>query len=186
VTQKADADNERRFSTCDLRGVDLKDDPATGMSWAATVNLDARSYGKRLNRGVTDPIRITGKASDGPATVGAIPPWTFGTGYAAVFDEAQVKAVVSSGSEGARRVTISLPRSYLYLHEWALGNGNSEVGINATFAFWEPEVEGVSPAGFTPSGSFSLLFNRNRDDAEGCAALELTTEPTKRWTLTVH
>ncbi len=186
VTLKADADNEMLFLTFDLRGVDLKDDPATGMSWAATVNLDARSYGKRLNRGVTDTLRINGKAADGPATVGAIPPWAFGTGYAAVFDEAQVKAVVSSGSEGSRRVTISLPRSYLYLHEWALGNGNSELGINATFSFWQEPVPGVSAGGFGGDGQYHLLFNRHRDDAEGCAALELTAEPTLRWTVSLY
>ena len=186
VTLKADADNEMLFLTFDLRGVDLKDDPATGMSWVATVNLDARSYGKRLNRGVTDTLRINGKAADGPATVGSIPPWAFGTGYAAVFDEAQVKAVVSSGSEGSRRLTISLPRSYLYLHEWALGNGNSELGINATFSFWQEPVPGVSAGGFGGDGQFNLLFNRHRDDAEGCAALELTAEPTQRWTLSLY
>lgn len=186
ITLKADADRETLFLTFDLRGVDLKDDPATGMSWAATVNLDARSYGKRLNRGVTDTLRINGKAADGPATVGTIPPWAFGSGYAAVFDEAQVKAVVSSGSDGARRLTISLPRSYLYLHEWALGNGNSELGINATFSFWQEPVPGVSAGGFGGEGLFELLLNRHRDDAEGCAALELTTEPTERWTVSLN
>ena len=186
VTLKADADKDMLFLTLDLRGVDLKDDPASGMSWAATVNLDARSYGKRLNRGVTDTLRINGKAADGPATVGSIPPWAFGTGYAAVFDEAQVKAVVSSGSEGSRRVTISLPRSYLYLHEWALGNGNSQLGINATFSFWQEPVPGVSAGGFGGDGQFNLLFNRHRDDAEGCAALELTAESTQRWTVSLY
>jgi hypothetical protein len=118
--------------------------------------------------------------------VGAIPPWAFGTGYAAVFDETQVKAVVSSGSEGSRRITISLPRSYLYLHEWALGNGNSQLGINASFAFWEEPVAGGSAGGYTAESQYTLLFNRHRDDAEGCAALELTAEPTQRWTVTLH
>lgn len=186
ITLKADADKDTLFLTFDLRGIDLKDDPATGQSWVATLNLDARSYGKRLNRGVTDPLRINGPASDGPATVGAIPPWAFGTGYAASFDEKHVKAVVSSGSEGARRVTISLPRSYLYLHEWALGNGNSQIGINATFTFWQAPVPGGSAGGYLPDAQHSLLFNRHRDDAEGNAALELTTEPTQRWTLTIQ
>lgn len=186
ITLKADADREMLFLTFDLKGIDLKDDPASGASWAATVNLDARSYGKRLNRGVTDTLRINGKAADGPATVGTIPPWAFGTGYAAVFDEAQVKAVLSSGSEGSRRLTISLPRSYLYLHEWALGNGNSQLGVNATFSFWQAPVPGGSAGGFGGDGQFNLLFNRHRDDAEGCAVLELTAEPTQRWTISLN
>jgi len=186
ITLKADADKDTLFVTFDLRGIDLKNDPATGQSWVATLNLDARSYGKRLSRGVTDPLRISGSASDGPATVAGIQPWTFGTGYAASFDETQVKAVVSSGSEGARRITISLPRSYLYLHEWALGNGNSQVGLNATFNFWQPAVNGASAGGYLPDALHNLIYNRHRDDAEGSAVLELTAEPTQRWTVSIH
>jgi hypothetical protein len=131
-------------------------------------------------------LRISGSASDGPATVTGIQPWAFGTGYAASFDETQVKAVVSSGSEGARRITISLPRSYLYLHEWALGNGNSQVGLNATFNFWQPAVNGASAGGYLPDALHNLIYNRHRDDAEGSAVLELTAEPTQRWTVSIH
>jgi lysophospholipase L1-like esterase len=186
VTLKADADKENLFLTFDIRGIDLKEDPAGGPSWTATVNLDARSYGKRLMRGVTDPLRLSGKASDGQATVAAIAPWAFGVGYAANFDEAYVKAVLSSGSEGARRVTLTIPRSYLYLHEWALGNGNSEIGINATINFWQPAANGGVGGTFPPDHFFSLIYNRHRDDAEGNAVLELTAEPTQRWTITLY
>jgi hypothetical protein len=72
------------------------------------------------------------------------------------------------------------------LHEWALGNGNSELGINATFSFWQEPVPGVSEGGFGGDGQYNLLFNRHRDDAEGCAALELTAEPTQRWTVSLY
>lgn len=185
VTLRADADKDNLFLTFDIRGIDLKDDPAGGASWAGTLNLDARSYGKRLAFGVTDPLRFSGGASDGPATVSPIAPWAFGAGYAARFDEKHVKAVLSSGSEGARRITLTIPRSYLYLHEWALGNGNSQIGINATLAFWQP-VEGGQGGGFAADHQFNLLFNRHRDDAEGCAVLELTDEPTQRWSVALY
>ena len=185
VTLRADADKEQLFLTFEIRGIDLKDDPAGGVSWVSTVNLDARSYGKRLAMGATDPLRISGGASDGPAVVSAIAPWAFGTGYAAKFEEKDVKAVLSSSSEGVRRITITLPRSYLYLHEWALGNGNSQLGINATLALWQPG-EGGKPGGFAAENQFNLLFNRHRDDAEGCAVLELTEEPTRRWSAALY
>ncbi len=185
VTLRADADKENFFLTFEIRGIDLKDDPGGGPSWISTINLDARSYGKRLNVGVTEPLRVSGGASDGAALVAPIAPWAFGTGYAAKFEEKHIKAVLSSGSEGARRVTVTLPRSYLYLHEWALGNGNSQLGINATFAIWQPGEEG-KPGGFAQEHQFNLLFNRHRDDAEGCAVLELTEEPTQRWSAALY
>lgn len=185
VTLRADADKDNLFLTFEIRGIDLKDDPAGGPSWVGTLNLDARSYGKRLTLGVTDPLRISGGASDGSALVSPIAPWAFGTGYAAKFDEKHVKAVLSSGSEGARRLTLTIPRSYLYLHEWALGNGNSQLGINATFAIWQPGEEG-KPGGFAAEHQFNLLFNRHRDDAEGSAVLELTEEPTRRWSAALY
>jgi hypothetical protein len=59
-----------------------------------------------------------------------ISPWAFGSGYAAVFEAQEIQAKLSSSAGGTRRLTISLPKSYLYRHEWALGNGNSQMGIN--------------------------------------------------------
>jgi hypothetical protein len=44
----------------------------------------------------------------------------------------------------------------------------------------------VSAGGFGGDGQYNLLFNRHRDDAEGCAALELTAEPTQRWTVSLY
>ncbi len=185
VTLRADADKENLFLTFEIRGIDLKDDPAGGPSWVGTVNLDARSYGKRQMTGVTEPLRFSGNASDGSAVVAPIAPWAFGTGYAAKFEEKYVKAVLSSTSEGVRRITLTLPRSYLYLHEWALGNGNSQLGINATLALWQPG-DGGAPGGFAAEHQFNLLFNRHRDDAEGGAVLELTEQPTKRWSVALY
>lgn len=186
ITLRADADKDHLFVTFELRGMDLKENPAGGPSWAGTLNIDARSYGKRLGNGVTEPVRFNGGAADGPANVQPIAPWAFGTGYAAFFDHAHVKAALSSGSEGVRRVTITIPRSYFYLHEWALGNGNSQLGINATFAVWQPPQADGNGGGFQPDHQFNLLFNHHRDDAEGCAVLELTEQPTKRWSVAVH
>lgn len=179
---KADADKDHLFFTFDIRGRDLQDDPATGQAWNATLNLDARSYGKRLTPGATDAIRLNGSAADGPANVGSIPPWVFGAEYAARFDESHVKVVLSSGTEGARRLTVTIPRSYLYLHEWALKNGNSQVGMNIAFAFWNAPIGDQAAS----TDVYTLLRSRQRDDVEGMAVLELTESPTKRWSVSLR
>ncbi|MCB1226849.1 MAG: SGNH/GDSL hydrolase family protein [Verrucomicrobiales bacterium] len=184
VTLRADADNDWLFLVLEIRGIDLADDP-TGYAYAVELNLDARSYGKRLMQGVTDAIRIQGKAADGAAEVRPIPPWAFGTGYAASFEESEIRATLASGAEGARRLTLTLPRSYLYMHEWAMGNGNSELGVNLTFNYWVPgEKEGEGTYG--PDSLFALTRHRHRDDAEGLAVLELQSPPTPRWSITIN
>ncbi|MGV3662925.1 MAG: hypothetical protein ACO1TE_22260 [Prosthecobacter sp.] len=169
VTLRADADGMKLFLTIDLGGVDLVDNNS-GQGYELLLNLDARSYGQRMAPGATAAIRITGKAGDGAAQIDEIAPWAFGGGYAAVFEVKEIGATLSSSSNGARRITLSIPKSYLYLHEWALDNGNSQLGINV-------RLTGGGRQYFLTRG------DRQGDDAEGLSVLELTTKPTRRWTV---
>lgn len=172
VTLRVEADGTKLFLTLDLTAVQLADNES-GRAFELLLNLDARSYGKRQTSGATAALRITGKAADGAAQVGEIEPWAFGTGYAAVFKPDEITAVLSSAAAGSRRLTITLPKSYLYLHEWALGNGNSQMGINVRF----------HGGGLACSLTHGV---READDAESLAVLELTDKPTRRWTVRVE
>lgn len=172
VTLRADADSMKLFFTLDLTGVSLVDD-SSGKAFELLLNLDARSYGERQTPGATAALRITGKAADGDATVDPIAPWAFGSGYAAVFESKEIQASLSSSAGGGRRLTITLPKSYLYRHEWALGNGNSQLGLNVRF----------NGGG---RGYFLTRSRRQGDDAESLSVLELTDKPTQRWTVRVE
>ncbi|WP_395739804.1 hypothetical protein [Prosthecobacter sp.] len=172
VTLRADADSMKLFFTLDLTGVNLTDDES-GRAFELLLNLDARSYGKRLTSGGTAAIRLTGKAADGDAVIDPIAPWAFGNEYAAFFDTKDIQAAVSSSAGGGRRLTIALPKSYLYLHEWALGNGNSQLGLNFR----------LKAGGRT---YFLTRSSRHGDDAESLGVLELTDKPTLRWTVRVE
>ncbi len=172
VTLRADADSMKLFLTLDLTGVDLADD-ASGKAWTCLLNLDARSYGQRQMPGATAALRITGKAGDGAAQIAPIAPWAFGSGYAAEFDVQEIQAVLSSSASGTRRLTITLPKSYLYRHEWALENGNSQLGINVRLTGGGREY-------------FLTRSARQGDDAESLSVLELTDKPTQRWTVRVE
>lgn len=172
VTLRADADSMKLFLTLDLTGVSLVDD-ASGKAFELLLNLDARSYGERQTPGATAALRITGKAADGDATVDPIAPWAFGSGYAAVFEPKEIHASLTSSAGGGRRLTITLPKSYLYRHEWALGNGNSQLGLNVRF----------NGGG---RGYFLTRSRRQGDDAESLSVLELTDKPTQRWTVRVE
>lgn len=172
VTLRADADTMKLFLTLELTGVDLADSSG-GDAYEVLLNLDARSYGQRLTPGATAAVRISGPAADGPAKVDEIAPWAFGAGYAAVFDPKEIDATLASSANGGRRLTISLPKGYLYLHEWALGNGNSQMGINVRLKGGGREY-------------FLTRSSRQDDDAESLGVLELTDQPTRRWTVRVE
>ena len=172
VTMRADADSLKLFFTLDLSGVNLVDDDA-GRAFELLLNIDARSYGQRLTPGATAALRFTGKAADGDAVIDPIEPWVFGSGYAAVFETKEIQAALSSSAGGGRRLTITLPKSYFYRHEWALGNGNSELGINVRLKSGGREY-------------FLTRSKRQGDDAESLSVLELTDKPTQRWTVRVE
>lgn len=182
VAFRADADSNAFFLTFDIYGYNLQDDPTGGGALNVDINLDARSYGKRLAPGTTDAIRISTAAADGDGVVAPMPPWCFGSGYGMYYDEKQVTAKLTSRPDGARRLTVMIPRGYLYLHEWAMGNGNSQLGINTIVAIWQPDEGGNAATG--DSKVFAITVNgRHRDDAESLAVLELTDKGTNRWTV---
>lgn len=185
IRMRADADANTLFLTYDFAGVELAND-AQGIAMRMALNLDARSFGKRLGFGVTEALQIQCGAEDGVGVTGNIAPWAFGTGYGMGFDDAAIKCQLSSSGNGVRRFTVTVPRSYLYLHEWALGNGNSELGIGVTMNLWQAPHAGQTVGGYAADMAFSLTQNgRLPDDAEGLAVLELSDKPTRRWTVVV-
>lgn len=183
VALTAEADGGMLFLIAELNSPDaLLDEPPSGPAWQLIANFDARSYGKRLNRGTTASLRVTGSAADGPGVVQPIAPWAFGNDYSASFDAKEIKATLSSTSGGTRKITMAVPRSYFYLHEWALDNGNSQVGINLHLTLHH---QGQTS---TPTyRTFSLSGNtKPADDVDSLAVLELTQKPTKRVTVNIY
>lgn len=184
VRLKADADANSLFLTFDISGINIEDRNTGRGAFGLHLGLDGRSYGKRLMAGAIDSLQLFGMAADGDYVFDQPQPWAFGTGYSAQFDARYVRARLSSTGTGARRLTITVPRNYLYLHEWALTNGNSQIGIRASLALWKGPREGVPNGDYPHDRAFTLVANgRHADDTEGLAVLELTDKPTVRWTV---
>lgn len=182
VTLRAEADAQSLKLTYDLKGFTLQDGPNGAV--ALDVSLDARSYGKRLMPGATEVVRASVSAADGPGRVAPMQAWTFGTGYNLAFDEKLSKVTLTTQPDGTHRVVLTLPRSYFQLHEWALGNGNSQLGINTSIQIGQPGADAAKPGA---NATFGLTFSgRQRDDAESLAVLELADKPTGRWTVRLY
>lgn len=182
VAFKADADADSLYLSWDIFGRNLQDNPTGTGAMIVEVSLDARSYGKRQNPGSTDPIRIAVGAADGDARLFTLPPWCFGNGYGMFYDVKMVKCKLGSRPDGSRRLTLTLPRSYLYLHEWTLQNGNSQLGINTALQIWQNAADNTGSY-----QTYVLTSNgRHRDDAESLAVLELANKSTGRWTVRLY
>ncbi len=168
---RASADKQALTLTFDMEGV-------SRAPVLAEIELDARSYGQRLAPGGCHPITFSIGSDDKEVVAGPVAPWAFGNGYGMHFDERALVASQSLDVRGHRLVKITVPRSYLYLHEWAIGNGNSQIGINARLIL-RGQVAGRDTI-------FALTQNgRRRDDTESMAVLELTDKPTARWSVVI-
>lgn len=158
----------------DLADAALLDDAGSSPAWRLDFNLDARSYGKRLEGGATATLSASGGAVDGPGRVHDLPPWAFGTGYAAGFEAAAVQAALTTRADGRRQIRLTLPRTYFYLHEWALENGNSQLGLDVRLLLQGGRAFHLSPS------------RKAAEDADSLVVLELAGTATRRFTVSVE
>jgi len=122
---------------------------------------------------------VQASAEDGAGDVAPIAPWAFGTGYGMRFDSAGAAGAPNQQSTGHTSALDHPGREAdLYLHEWALGNGNSQLGINARLSLRQRPHDDQRWAASRQTAPSVLTQNgRARDDAEGLAVLELTDKP---------
>lgn len=184
VRFRADADSNALYLTWDVFGINIAEAPGGQPAYVIDNNIDARSYGKRLTYGSTDAVRVSGGAADGEGRVGALQPWVFGSGYAMFYDPKKVQVKMSSRPDGSRRISLALPRAYLYLHEWKVGNGNSQLGFNTFFSVWQKDDS--LAAGGAYETFYITLGGLHRDEVDALNVLELSDKPTNRWTLRMY
>lgn len=179
VSLRNEADASHLKLICEVQGPDLLVDTAAAgtPSWQLEVNLDARSYGKRLEPGSTATLSTTGSHASGPGKTHPISAWAFGTGYAAAFSAKEITASLTAPGNNSHQLTLTLPRTYLYLHEWALDNGNSQLGLNVRLTL--NTSQGYKTWTLHPT-------SKAAESIEALSVLELTTAPTTRMTVDLH
>jgi hypothetical protein len=145
--------------------------------------LDARGYGKRRNFGFTDFVRVL-PLPDGKVKISDIRPSVFGNGYNRLLDRNAIKVERTRLGRGDR-LTVTIPRSFFYLHEWALGNGNSLLGLNT--AIYVQSGSATSDNIYPEDGRYFLVQSgMSRFNAESFGVLELMEHPTGRWSSRVY
>ncbi len=186
VQFRVDADAERIFFSYQIADLVLADVPGSPAA-VVQIQIDGRAYGKRQQPGGVGELRIEFPSSaDGSGKVARFSDGIFGQQYTAELDPGGIITELSTRSNGARRITIGIPRNYFYQHEYgrlpdkALGNGNSQFGLNTSLILPtnHPDTGNVSPE----ERCFLLLDPlASRFDAETLTTLELANPVTGRW-----
>jgi len=184
ATFRADVDSKALYIIVDLKGYELFELP--GFT-AANLDLmiDGRYFEQRGMFGTAGRIQALFNATDGPAAkIKGSKFGTFGSGYDRPVKPNTIGAILSTRPSGERRITVTIPRSYFYLHEWAIGNGNSAIGIKPNLGLFALDKD--SPAGGAYPGEFDfhlvtpVMAPR---DARSLPLLEFTNKASGRWTM---
>lgn len=139
--------------------------------------LDARGYGKRRKFGYVDIVRVRFGLDGAAERMSELRPAVFGDWYNRELDNEQLTAESSELPDGRTRYSVRIPRSYLYLHEYALGNGNSLLGVNAELFF-------AKDGAYPPDRCFTIVESGlSPYTAESLTVLELAQPSTGRWSV---
>lgn len=186
VFVRAAADEEALYVVFEIpQSIEFKEAPGKD-SMRAELTIDARSYGERREFGFVDKMRIGVGANDGSGTTGNLERTMFGNGYNKVLDPAGIVSVLKTGPDGARRFTVVIPRHYLHLHEWQLGNPNSLIGFKPALSFLDVTPE--DPGGHYPAAR-RYVFASGRlaeVDPRSLPALELSEKASVRWSVRLY
>jgi lysophospholipase L1-like esterase len=185
VTLVPMADQSGLYLTFRISGLDLKD-TALNPAVAIDVHIDARKSKEKRPFGYTDFIRLQLRMNSPDVKIGGLRPAVFGDGYDLLLDSDNLAVSREVLAGGGMQVVLKIPRSYLYHHEWALGNGNSIIGISSRVNILEVTAE--HPDGDAPASRRFVLNEPGESphSTDSLVALELDPEPTGRWSVRLY
>ena len=194
ISQEPDAAKVTMIPMADKKGLYLTFNAGDATLYETEKNsavvielfVDARAYGERRTFGFTDFVRFQIREDSGNIKISSLHPSVFGNGYDRRLSADNIKVSRKRLSTGDLQIAIMIPRSYFYLHEWALGNGNSQIGLHAMLRLLSRDPN-------NPDGSYLLSHQfsnsevkMERHNAESLPALELDVNSTGRWSVRVH
>jgi lysophospholipase L1-like esterase len=148
--------------------------------------LDARGRNQRGKPGYVNRIVLELPWKDGLFEVKRPLPGLFGDGYDRELELRYLLASLTTQRDSRRQVRLSIPRNYLYLHEWNLvPQGQHTLGINLQVAF--PEFAENQPRPLYPAQRVFVLSSAgfSRNDPQELSTLSLAGT-TRKWTVRIY
>jgi lysophospholipase L1-like esterase len=185
VTLRADADEKALYLTFDFEGMKLQP-LAKGASLIADLSIDGRPSAEVRSLGCVDRVRILAGAEAGYGETNNMRPGFFGNGYAKKVDARYIISTIEERADLSQRFTVKIPRKYLFLHEWDLGNADSVVGLNTTLSL--ATIDPATGAIGFPGSHRYLLANSGYyfRDARSLITLRLTPDRIPTWSARIY
>ncbi|MDA7920909.1 SGNH/GDSL hydrolase family protein [Verrucomicrobiales bacterium] len=189
-----DADEKALYAIARLEGFRI---PDMGDKAAIQVRLflDARSSDGVCSFGAIEPVEVYTKATDGPGLTSAIRLGSFGAGYNMVLSAKGVASTLDTADDGAKLLTIRIPRSYLHEHEWDLDSIDSVLGFRAELTIADSLPDATEPFPSrnryeTSSPSFAFdgrpILGFHENDARALSTLRLSRTPVNSWSVRIY
>ena len=143
--------------------------------------LDARPFKKRHKFGYVDIVRVKFGVDGQPERMSELRVSVFGDWYNRELNKEELTAKRTQLPNGRTRYSVAIPRSYLYLHEYALGKNESTFGINAEL-FFARTGRPTNP--YPPELHFTLVkSDLNKYSPESLTVLELARKSSGGWSV---
>lgn len=168
----------------DLGTVELQTIPGKP-SLLLELSLDGRPSGEGGSPGFVQPMQIGFSDGDGPGKVASISDAAFGEGYSKELSPRGVFAELKTGRDGRRKAEVSIPKIYLYRHDWKVDDPESRIGIltRVNFARRAPNGMSAYPAEARWMNAGAPLC---REDASALPQLELSTGESNAWSVHLY
>lgn len=189
-----EADEEALYVITRLEGLRIPD-LGENAAIRARLFLDARPAEEVRTFGAVEAMEIYTRGTDGPGITSRLPLGSFGNGYNMRLINSGVTSVLETAGDGARLLTIRIPRSYLHRHEWNLGEADSILGYRMEITVADPLPDAPELFPFknrfeSNSPTFShedrIIHGFHENDARSLSTLRLSRQPVNSWSVRIY
>ncbi len=186
VSLKTDAQPDRISFSFDIKGPRLENSDGAA-SILLELGLDARSKDQIHTLGFIEPMRFHFFPARESGILETIPVAAFGSGYGKTVDPRFVESsfIKNPGSEHSYTLKVTIPRSFLYLHEWKLGSPMCQIGLSADLRFLRANTE-TGEFEYPRNETWVLNgVNSHKTDPRSLVTMELRTRQPVGWMVTL-
>ena len=168
----------------DLGNVEIQAIPGKP-SMLLELSLDGRPSEESGAPGFVYPLQIGFSQDDGPGKVASIGDAAFGDGYSKELSPLGVFATISTKEGGGRELSVSIPKLYLYRHDWTLADPDGRIGVLARVNFARRDSSGMG--GYPAEARWmNAAAPFCRDDASALPQLELAPGDSSAWSVHLY
>ncbi|MEM1294731.1 MAG: SGNH/GDSL hydrolase family protein [Verrucomicrobiota bacterium] len=184
---KTKAEPDRIEFTFEIDGTRLESSNGLA-SVLLDLGLDARPKDEVHQLGFVAPLRFQFFPEREAGVLKQVPQAAFGNGYYKIVDPRFIESslVPKSNRKDAYTLRVTVPRSFLYRHDWKLGSPMCQIGISADIRFLRANTE-TGEFGYPLDQTWALnATTAHATDPRSLVTMELRTRQPLGWMVTLR